>query len=113
MLYYLIRRADDKEPLALVRFNAREEGNMFLGLISESRFGPYVKVNRNNQHVYNILLGDNQDVIDALEYKLRPHDGPNSFKGGTNYRLEQVQQAEWETFEAFDLFPILKVAVAL
>ena len=31
---------------------------------------------------------------------------------GTNYRLEQVEQAEWETFEAFALFPILKVGMA-
>jgi hypothetical protein len=111
MLYYLIRRRNDKEPLALLRFNAKEEGNMFLGIVSESRFGAYVKVDRSGQHVYNILLGDHQDVIDALDYKARS-DSKNALKHGTNYRLEQVEQAEWETFEAFALFPILKVGMA-
>lgn len=115
MLYYLIRRGNDKEPLALVRINAKEHGNMFLGTPEESRFGFVVKVERNGQHVYNILLKDNQDVIDALSFKERTPLFPEVVKQnvvGVNYQLEQVEQAEWETFEAFDLFPILKVAMA-
>jgi hypothetical protein len=56
---------------------------------------------RRQQHVFSLYVGDNVKVTRALNNIGLPHD------------IERVSQAEWETFEAFDLFPILKVAVAL
>ena len=99
MLYYVLRRTDDKEPLALVRVNATKEGNMVIGLPGPTRFGTMAPVSRMGTVVYNLVIGDNKEVEAALT-------------GMTGYRLEEIPQAEWESFDAFDLFPVLKLAMA-
>jgi nitrate reductase NapE component len=44
------------------------------------------------------MIGDNKEVEEALQKS-------------TGYQLDEVGQAEWETFIAFDLFPVLKLAL--
>jgi hypothetical protein len=99
MLYYVLRRTDDKEPLALIRVNATTQGNMVIGMPGPTRFGTMAPVTRLGRVVYNLIIGDNKDVEAALD-------------SVTGYRLEEIPQAEWESFDAFDLFPVLKLAMA-
>ena len=99
MLYYILRRTEDKEPLALIKVNATTQGNMLIGMPGPTRFGTMAPVSRMGQVVYNLIIGDNEDVEAALT-------------GMTGYRLEEVPQAEWESFDAFDLFPVLRLAMA-
>lgn len=104
MIYFVMRQnktleIKDPEPLALIRVNAREHGNMDIGMPRPTRFGPLAPVRRNGMHVYNLVIGDNEPVEAAL-YTL------------TDWRLEEVTQAEWETWAEMDLFPVLKTAVA-
>jgi hypothetical protein len=91
---------DDKEPLALVRVNATERADMIIHFARSSRFGVIAPVERMGRHVYNLMIGDNKDVEMALSGMM------------TNHRLELTTQAEWESFAAFELFPVLKLAVA-
>jgi len=103
MTHYLIRRTADKEPLALVKINS-PIGGMSIGTPIPSRFGmmaPVIRVDGGGRerHVFNLLIGDNPEITDALTLF------------GT-YRLEEVVQAEWETFSALGLFPVLKLAMA-
>ena len=103
----VVRKKD--EPLALVKVNAKRtdgEGKLItmgIGLPRSSRFGMMAPVTRvirgHNEHVYNLMIGDNEDVLLAL---VNP----------TGWRLQEVEQAEWESFEAFELFPVLKLAMA-
>jgi hypothetical protein len=67
------------------------------GGLLPSKSGLYVKIMRRQQHIFNLYPGDNTKVVRALNDIGLPHD------------IEEVSQAEWETFDAFDLFPILKV----
>ncbi len=100
MLYYVIRRRDDREPLALVRVNAKEKGDMVIQApVTHPRFGPMSEVTRIGIHAYNLLIGDNPEVEEAL-------------KTAMGYQLEEVTQAEWESFAEFELFPVLKLAMA-
>lgn len=99
MLHYVLRRTDDKEPLALIRINATSRSDMVIGMPGPTRFGTMAPVSRMGVVVYNLVIGDNKDVEAAL-------------MGMTGYRLEEVPQAEWESFDAFDLFPVLKLAIA-
>ncbi len=109
MLHYVMRTTPgwqdkavgrpEEEPIALVKVNAKERGNMSIGTPRPSRFGSMAPVNRNGQHVYNLLIGDNEDVEIALI-------------GIGSYRLEEVTQAEWETWAELELFPVLKLGMA-
>lgn len=99
MLHYVIRRTRDKEPLALVRVNAKEAGDMvILRPVIHPRFGVMAPINRIGRHVYNLMIGDNKEVEDALI-------------NTAGYQLEEVTQSEWESFDAFELFPVLKLGV--
>ncbi len=99
MLYYVLRRTEDKKPLALIKVNATTQGNMVIGMPGPTRFGTMAPVSRMGQVVYNLIIGDNEDVEAALT-------------GMTGYRLEEVPQAEWESFDSFDQFPVLRLAMA-
>ena len=100
MIYYLMRLNDDeKKPLALLRINSVIEGDMQIMSARPSRFGPMAPIHRKGRHVYNLLIGDNEDVSMALWEACR-------------WKLEQVKQAEWESWAAMELFPVLKTAVA-
>ena len=99
MIHFIIRRREDKEPLALVRLNANENSDMnILKPVTHPRFGPMAPVHRVGRHVFNLMIGDNKEVEDALSNVL-------------GYQLERVGQAEWETFVAFDLFHVLKLGL--
>ncbi len=116
MLYYILRMPEKhREPLAIFRLDteSKERGliditgldadRIYLqygGGLLPSKYGLYVKIMRRQKHVFNLYVGDNVKVTRALNNIGLPHD------------IERVSQSEWETFEAFDLFPILKVAVA-
>lgn len=99
MIYYIIRRNKDKEPLALVRINAKDGVDMIIHYPRLSRFGMLAPVERKGQHVYNLIIGNNQEIAEALA-------------SSSNYNLEITTQAEWESFGAFELFPVLKLAMA-
>ena len=100
MIHFIIRRKEDKEPLALVRLNANESGEMtIMPPVLHPRFGYMAPVKRIGIYAFNLMIGDNEDVQQALSNSL-------------GYTLERVTQAEWESFEEFDLFPVLKLAVA-
>lgn len=100
MIYYLMRQTgDEKEPLALLRINAAINGDMQIMSPRPSRFGPLAPVYRKGQHVYNLLIGNNEDVMMALWEVGR-------------WKLEQVKQAEWESWAEMELFPVLKTAMA-
>ena len=103
MLYYVIRRREDKEPLALCKVNAKQRGDMELGDIIRygaiARFGPVVKVSRMGVHVFSIIVGNNDEVAECMEKQ-------------SNYNLEEVTQAEWESWAVMELFPVLRMAVA-
>lgn len=99
MIHFIIRRREDKEPLALVRLNANESADMtILKPITHPRFGPMAPVHRFGKHVFNLMIGDNKEIVDALSTS-------------TGYHLEQTSQAEWETFAVLELFPVLKLAM--
>jgi hypothetical protein len=99
MKYFIIRRSKDKEPLALVRLNVNESSQMtIMKPTTHPRFGPMAQVTRYGRHVFNLMIGDNKEVEEALQKS-------------TGYQLDEVGQAEWETFIAFDLFPVLKLAL--
>ena len=115
MLYYILRPiGKNQEPVALFRINAKcdqsgftditgfDANRMVIGIggLYPSRFGLYVKIERRQKHIYNLFVGDNPAVVACLNDP-RMHE------------IEKVSQAEWETFEAFELFPILKVGMAL
>ena len=103
MLYYVIRRRADKEPLALCKVNAKERGTMTLGSVQRygtiARFGPVVKVSRMGIHMFNLIVGDNDEVAECLDTL-------------SGYELEDVTEAEWESWAVMELFPVLKMAVA-
>ena len=104
MLHYVMRQnptVDDRdpEPLALIRVNATKEGDMSIGLPRPSRFGPLAPVSRNGRHVYNLMIGNEERVEIALH-------------GMSGWRLQQVTQAEWETWAEMELFPVLKLGMA-
>ncbi len=104
MLHYVLRRKATKEnrepePLCLMKVNAKEEGNMTIGLPRPSRLGTLAPVTRNNVHVYNLMIGDNEDVEAALF-------------GMEGWYLQMVTQAEWETWSEMQLFPTLKLGMA-
>ena len=99
MLHYVIRRSEDKEPLALVRVNAKEKGDMvILAPVRHPRFGMMAPIHRVGVHVYNLMIGDNEEVEAAL-------------KTGLGHQLEEVSESEWESFAEFDLFPVLKLGL--
>ena len=107
MVYYIIRRRDDdKEPLALVRLNAKDGVDMVIqSPTTHPRFGPMAAISRfverrcSHIHAYNLMIGDHEEVAKALRTTI-------------GYQLEVTTKAEWESFKAFDLFPVLKLAVA-
>ena len=100
MIHYLMRQTGgEKEPLALIRINASANGDMQIMAVRPSKFGPLAPVFREGKHVYNLLIHDNDDVSDAL------------WEAG-KWKLEQVKQAEWESWAEMELFPVLKTAVA-
>ncbi len=100
MLYYIIRRREDKEPLALVRFNSNEKAQLVIGKpFTHPRFGVMAPVTRFGIHRFNLMIGDNKEVEDAINKEL-------------GYQLELTTQAEWETFDVLELFPVLKLAMA-
>lgn len=99
MLYYVIRIRMDNEPIALVRINAKENGDMvILKPVRHPRFGAMAPIQRVGRHVYNLMIGDNEEVESALSSPL-------------GYQLDEVTQAEWESFDAFELFPVLKLGM--
>ncbi len=99
MLYYVLRRSVDKEPLALVRINAKERGDMvILAPVTHPRFGSMAPIQRLGRHVYNLIIGNNEEIEEAL-------------KTTSGYQLEEVTKAEWESFVEFDLFPVLKLGM--
>ena len=121
MLYYILRMPEKhREPLAIFCLDteSKEQGltditgldadRIYLqysefqngGGLLPSKYGLYVKIMRRQNHIFNLYVGDNTKVIRALNNIGLPHN------------IERVSQAEWETFEAFDLFPILKVGMA-
>lgn len=109
MIHFLIRRKEDKEPLALVRLNASGSEEMtIMPPITHPRFGVMAPIHRGGRHTFNLMIGDNTEVEDAL----RPIKVEHSNFTTRGYRLERVKQAEWETFMAFELFPVLKLAMA-
>jgi hypothetical protein len=109
MIHFIIRRSEDKEPLALVRLNANGSGNMtIMPPITHPRFGVMAPIHRGGRHTFNLMIGDNKEVEDALT-PIKVKHSKFTTKG---YQLEQTSQAEWETFVAFDLFPVLKLAMA-
>ena len=100
MIHFVIRRSGDNEPLALVRLNANESAEMtIMSPKVHPRFGPMAPVHRFGLHAFNLMIGEHTEVHEALSNTL-------------GYRLERVTEAEWESFDAFDLFPVLKLAVA-
>ena len=118
MLYYVLKRTEERvihaeefdgdmqlltrkeeEPIALIRVNATVQGDMIIMMPMKTRFGWMAPVHRSGQHVYNLIIGDNEEVLKALQSTMQ-------------YKLEQVKQAEWESFEAFELFPTLKLGMA-
>lgn len=102
MIYCVLRQRNgagqDEEPLALVRFNVKEFGNLVVGAPTKGRFGWQAPCNRSGLHVYNLMLGDHEDVRKALE----------SVQG---WRLEEVTRAEWESWSEMELFPVLRTAI--
>ena len=99
MKYFIIRRREDKEPLALVRLNVNESSQMtIMKPVTHPRFGVMAPVHRIGRHVFNLMVGDNKEVEEALQSTV-------------GYQLDEVRQAEWESFTAFDLFPVLKLAL--
>ena len=121
MLYYILRMPGKyREPLAIFRLDteSKEQGliditgldadRIYLqyssfgngGGLLPSKHGLYVKIMRRQDHIFNLYVGDNIGVTRALNNIGLPHD------------IEEVSQAEWETFEAFGLFPILQVRPA-
>jgi hypothetical protein len=100
MIHYVIRRREDKEPVALVRLNANGSDDMTIMAVgTHPRFGVMAPISRAGRHTFNLMIGDNKEVEDAIRSK-------------TGYNLERVKQAEWESFAAFDLFPVLKLGLA-
>jgi hypothetical protein len=106
MVHYIIRRTLDKEPIALVRINAKDGVDMVIQHpIIHPRFGAMAKVSRfvedrgSHVHAFNLMIGDNEEVAKALQTSV-------------GYQLEKTTKAEWESFNAFDLFPVLKLAMA-
>lgn len=118
MLYYILRMPGKyREPLAIFRLDTEhiDHGHIDItglnadriylqysafqsgGGLLPSKSGLYVKIMRRQEHLFNLYAGDNPPVVRALNNIGLPHD------------IESVSQAEWETFKAFDLFPILKV----
>jgi len=109
-----------REPLAIFRLDVESEERGLIditgldadriylqyssfqngGGLLPSKYGLHVKIMRRQSHIFNLYAGDNTKVVRALNNIGLPHD------------IERVSQAEWETFEAFDLFPILKVGTA-
>jgi hypothetical protein len=121
MLYYILRMPEKhREPLAIFRLATeyKDHGHTDItglnadriylqysefqngGGLLPSKHGLYVKVMRRQEHIFSLYPGDNPNVVRALNNIGLPHD------------IERVSQAEWETFDAFDLFPILKVRPA-
>jgi len=99
MIHFIIRRSEDKEPLALVRLNVNESKQMtIMKPVTHPRFGVMAPVHRHGRHVFNLMIGDNEEVAEALQNQKR-------------YQLDEVKQAEWESFTAFELFPVLKLAL--
>jgi hypothetical protein len=109
MIYFILRRKTDKEPLALVRLNANGSDTMtIMPPITHPRFGVMAPIHRGGRHTFNLMIGDNKEVEDALT-PIKVKHSKFTTKG---YQLEQTSQAEWETFVAFELFPVLKLAMA-
>lgn len=100
MIHFVIRKNTDNDPIALVRLNSNENSDMNIGVpYKHHRFGWMAPVQRVGRHVFNLMIGNDQDIADVLTLS-------------SEYRLEVVAQAEWESFVEFDLFPVLKLAVA-
>lgn len=99
MLHYVIRKKDEDEPIALMRINARERGNMHITTFRVGKFGPFAKIDRNGHHIYNLMFGEHDDVAGAM-------------MDSKDYQLEEIEKSEWESWKEMDLFPVLKTAVA-
>jgi len=100
MIYFVIRKNENNDPIAMVRLNSTESSDMTIGVpIPHPRFGWMAPVQRVGRHVFNLMIGDHDDIAEALAMSV-------------SYRLEEVTKGEWESFVAFNLFPVLKLAVA-
>ena len=98
MIYFVLRRKQgEQDPLALVRINSNTHGDMRVDVPRYGRFGYYSPVERSGKVCFNLMYGEHEDVGAAV-------------LGGCI--LQQVTQAEWETFDAFELYPVLKLALA-
>lgn len=104
MLHYVLRRKAtaerrDPEPLALMKVNANQEGDMTIGLPRPTRLGYMAPISRNGQHVYNLNVDKHDDVQAALF-------------GVEGWYLQMITQAEWETWAEMELFPVLRLGMA-
>jgi hypothetical protein len=109
MIYYLLRRLpenvmggskfDDAQPVALFRINTPKNNNnlRLVDLRLNNRFGWMITVSMGSISAYNILLDNENEVIETLR--------DNSFF------IDEITKSEWESWDAMELFPRLKISV--
>ena len=107
--YYVVRD-DKKDAIALLHINGSSEARMEFYPARDSRFGRIIPVIRydqhhsNGRHIYNIMLGEHAETIEK--------QFASAVISKVNDHFSVVTKEEWETYDALELFPVLKTAIA-
>lgn len=105
MRYFTIKDSNTVETpvCALLRLNVRKDANIVFGRSVPSRLGRLIPININGHLSYHINID---------RYKTQIENELGKDLGEVHITLEEITEAEFESWDIMDLFPIVKTSIA-